>query len=116
MNQKQRLDDKDANSFIASVSRRKRWAVNPDAAFVEILSRGLAANRSRFGYYQCPCRVSWDGDREKDKDIICPCAYSDADVREHGHCFCGLFLSDDYLRSGRHVAQIPERRPDERFP
>lgn len=92
------------------------WAVNPDGPFVGRIVDGLTTNFNRYGYYQCPCRDSWDGDQEKDKDIICPCSYCEADVEEYGHCLCGLFFSRSFLESGAPVRRIPERRPEELYP
>ncbi len=60
-------------------------------------------NLQRLGYYQCPCRLSWD-DRTKDQDIICPCVYAHDDIAEFGHCFCSLYLSEEFDRSGEEPA------------
>jgi len=106
----------DAHAFIDAVAAHHGWHVNPDAGFAEVLAGGLAANYNRFGYYQCPCRDSWAGDRKKDADIICPCVYSKADLDEYGQCYCGLFVTAELAQSGRGAASIPERRPQELFP
>lgn len=50
------------------------------------LLNGLLLNRDRYGYMCCPCRLA-SGDREWDRDIICPCAYRDEDIREYGRCY-----------------------------
>lgn len=50
------------------------------------LLRGLLLNRERYGYMCCPCRLA-AGDREWDRDIVCPCVYREADVREYGRCY-----------------------------
>ncbi|MCX5838848.1 MAG: ferredoxin:thioredoxin reductase, partial [Deltaproteobacteria bacterium] len=47
------------------------------------LLNALLLNRDRYGYMCCPCRLA-SGDREWDRDIICPCAYRDEDIREYG--------------------------------
>lgn len=84
-----------------------------DEAAVLDLLEGLLANRARYGYMSCPCRLA-SGDRERDRDIICPCAYRAPDVEEYGSCYCGLYVSAD-LRAGRIPRrQVPERRPPER--
>lgn len=101
--------------FAENAARRNGWIVNPDTEFTDSILEGLAANRTRLGYYLCPCRDSWD-DRKKDRDILCPCAYAAEDVREYGQCFCGLFLSEKRAQDGTPVASIPERRPEEKFP
>ena len=50
------------------------------------LLSALLLNRDRYGYMCCPCRLA-SGDREWDRDIICPCAYRDEDIREYGRCY-----------------------------
>lgn len=92
------------------------WRVNPNQSFSERLIEGLTKNFNRYGYYQCPCRDSWAGDQEKDSDIVCPCAYCIADLEEYGHCLCGLFLSAEFVETGKAMRPIPERRHEGRFP
>ncbi len=55
----------------------------------------------------CPCR-DLDGTGDNNKDIICPCTYSAADIDEHGQCYCGLYLSAG--KDVANVSSIPERR------
>ena len=50
------------------------------------LLNALLINRDRYGYMCCHCRLA-SGDREWDRDIICPCAYRDEDIREYGRCY-----------------------------
>jgi ferredoxin-thioredoxin reductase catalytic subunit len=50
------------------------------------LLNALLLNRSRYGYMCCPCRLA-SGNREWDRDIICPCSYREEDVREYGRCY-----------------------------
>ncbi len=50
------------------------------------LLNALLLNRDRYGYMSCPCRLA-SGNREWDRDIICPCAYRDEDIREYGRCY-----------------------------
>ena len=50
------------------------------------LLNALLLNRDRYGYMCCTCRLA-SGDREWDRDIICPCAYRDEDIREYGRCY-----------------------------
>ena len=97
-------------------SAHNGWVVNNDEAFVGRLIEGLTKNYNRYGYYQCPCRDSWDGDRARDSDIICPCSYCSADIQEYGHCLCGLFMSPEFAESGARARRIPERRAEELFP
>lgn len=95
--------------FVYTVAKYQGWVVNPDTPFVDDIIDGLQANYNRYGYFLCPCRDG-DGDRQADKDIICPCDYNVPDQKEYGHCFCGLFLSKEFADSGKEVRPIPERR------
>lgn len=92
-----------------AVAEHQGWALNADDAFLDDLADGLARNYNAYGYYLCPCRDG-DADREADRDIICPCDYARPDIGEHGHCFCGLFLSREFARRGATPHPIPERR------
>ncbi|GAB4389201.1 MAG: ferredoxin-thioredoxin reductase catalytic domain-containing protein [Thermodesulfovibrionales bacterium] len=84
--------------------------LNADRRHVMELMEGLLANEGRYGYRSCPCRLA-AGERERDADIVCPCAYRDADVREYGSCYCGLYVSADWNGGRRPRARVPERRP-----
>ena len=94
----------------------KRWAestgynLNPDEEFTRGLVEGLLINRERYGYQACPCRLA-SGDKQKDRDIICPCDYRDPDLEEWGACYCALYVSDEVLRGERELQYIPDRRP-----
>ena len=52
---------------------------NADEALVTELLEALVANRERYGYMACPCRLA-SGARDKDRDIMCPCVYRPPDV------------------------------------
>lgn len=102
----------DVHQFVTNVAAKQNWAINPDPQFLSEVEQGLQRNYNRHGYFLCPCRDG-DGNRANDKDIICPCIYNIPDQQEYGHCFCGLFLSPEFAKSGQPINQIPERRPDE---
>lgn len=105
----------DVDQFVHNVAAKRNWQLSADSDFLEMLKEGLEANLDRLGYLQCPCRLSWD-DRERDKDIICPCIYATDDIAEYGHCFCSLFFAHDYDFSENEPTSIPERRPEHLFP
>ena len=86
------------------------YHLNPDRRFTLGLIEGMMVNQRRYGYWACPCRLA-SGVRKEDLDIICPCDYRDADVAEHGACYCGLYVSQEVLDGTRKVARVPERRP-----
>ncbi len=87
---------------------------NKDKDLVFELLESLVLNKERYGYMACPCRLAC-GDREKDKDIICPCEYRQADLEEFGACFCGLYISQALNNSEIESEYIPERRPPEKI-
>ena len=86
------------------------YHLNSDAEFVRDLIRGMLVNEGRYGYWSCPCRLA-SGKKAEDLDIICPCDYRDADLNEHGACYCALYVSQELLDGKREVGSIPERRP-----
>lgn len=87
---------------------------NKDKDLVFELLESLVLNKDRYGYMACPCRLAC-GDREKDKDIICPCDYRKADLEEYGACFCGLYISEALNNNKIQSEYIPERRPPEKI-
>ena len=78
------------------------------------LLEGLTTNKERYGYMACPCRLA-SGDREKDRDIICPCVYREPDVREFGSCYCNLYVSREWNEGTVPHVYIPERRPPDKM-
>ncbi|MDG6218669.1 MAG: ferredoxin-thioredoxin reductase catalytic domain-containing protein [Candidatus Thermoplasmatota archaeon] len=87
------------------------YHLNPDKGFTKDLVKGLIVNKKRYGYWACPCRLA-SGDKIEDLDIICPCDYRDADILEHGACYCALYVSKEIKDKNKDVESIPERRPD----
>ena len=89
------------------------YHLNPDKEFTLELLRGLLTNEERMGYWACPCRL-FDGVKEKDLDIICPCDYRDADLNEFDMCYCALYVSDEVIAGRKKLTgSIPERRPEQ---
>ena len=86
---------------------------NTDTTMTTEVLTGLLKNKARYDYMSCPCRLA-SGDREKDKDILCPCAYREADVREYGSCYCNLYVSKDWNEGRIPRVIVPERRPPEK--
>lgn len=83
---------------------------NPDLNRTFELLEALQTNRERYGYMACPCRLAKE-DKEADKDIICPCAYREADVQEYGSCYCGLYVTHEVKDGLASPQYVPERRP-----
>lgn len=92
----------------------KGFVFSKDKERVDDLLAGLLTNRERYGYMCCPCRLA-SGDREKDRDIICPCVYRAADVQDYGTCYCNLYVTPAWNEGRIPVVYVPERRPPERF-
>lgn len=86
--------------------------LNADREHTLDLMSGLLRNEERYGYRSCPCRLA-RGDKERDKDIVCPCRYRDADVKEFGSCYCGLYVSEGWNNGAVEKKRVPERRPPE---
>ena len=92
----------------------KGYFFNNNMAHVNQLLEALLVNRERYGYMSCPCRLA-SSDREKDKDIICPCVYREPDIKEYGSCYCSLYVSKEWNEGKINSDYIPERRPDDMF-
>ncbi|MEJ5301095.1 MAG: ferredoxin-thioredoxin reductase catalytic domain-containing protein [Thermodesulforhabdaceae bacterium] len=92
------------------IQEAKGYFFNKDKNMVMQLLEGLLINKERYGYMSCPCRLA-SGDREKDKDIICPCIYREPDVKEYGSCYCGLYVSKEWNEGLIPHVYVPERRP-----
>jgi ferredoxin-thioredoxin reductase catalytic subunit len=88
----------------------KGYFFNKDRDMTLALLDSLLANKARYGFMACPCRLSC-GDYELDKDIVCPCAYRGPDVEEYGSCFCGLYVTREWNEGATDRETVPERRP-----
>ncbi len=100
---------------LKKVQEPKGYFFNKDRQQVNQILEGLLLNRERYGYMCCPCRLA-SGDREKDSDIICPCAYRADDVKEYGSCYCNFYVSREWNEGKIPDVYVPERRPPERIP
>jgi len=98
--------------MLKKVQEPKGFYFNVDKERVFELLEALLANKNRYGYMVCPCRLS-SGEREKDKDIICPCVYRQEDVKEYGSCYCNLYVSEEWNNGEIPHEYVPERRPVE---
>ena len=100
--------------MLRKVQEPKGFFFNNDRERVFDLLEALLANKERYGYMVCPCRLA-AGDRDADRDIICPCAYREADVAEFGSCYCNLYVSEAWNQGVISEEYIPERRPPEKM-
>ena len=101
--------------MMKKVQEPKGYYFNTDRERVDELLESLLVNKQRYGYMGCPCRLLV-GDREKDRDIICPCVYSVPDIAEFGSCYCNLYVSKDWNEGKLPRDYVPERRPPEKMP
>jgi ferredoxin-thioredoxin reductase catalytic chain len=99
---------------LKKVNEPKGYFFSNDQHMVMDLIEGLLTNKERYGYMCCPCRLA-SGDREHDKDIICPCDYREADVAQFGSCYCNLYVSREWNEGTVTHETVPERRPPEKF-
>jgi ferredoxin-thioredoxin reductase catalytic subunit len=92
----------------------KGFYFNKDREWVLSILSDLLVNKERYGYSSCPCRLA-TGEREKDRDILCPCVYRAQDVKEFGSCYCNLYVSEDWNNDKIPHMYVPERRPPEKI-
>jgi ferredoxin-thioredoxin reductase catalytic chain len=92
----------------------KGYYFNEDKERTFELLENLIINKDRYGYMACPCRLA-SGDREWDKDIICPCVYREPDVEEYGSCYCNLYVSQEWNEGKVPREYVPERRSPEKI-
>jgi ferredoxin-thioredoxin reductase catalytic chain len=108
------MTPQELHDMLKKVQEPKGYFFSRDTEKVMDLMEGLLLNKERYGYMCCPCRLSAN-DREKDKDIICPCVYRAPDVAEFGSCYCNLYVSTEWNEDKIPHGYIPERRPPEKF-
>jgi ferredoxin-thioredoxin reductase catalytic subunit len=92
----------------------KGYYFNNDKQLVYELLQALLTNKERYGYMGCPCRLM-SGNRDHDRDVICPCVYRVPDVAEFGSCYCQLYVSNDWNENKIPHPYVPERRPPEKM-
>ncbi len=99
---------------LRKIQEAKGYYFSTDKERVRELIEALVKNKERYGYMVCPCRLA-GGDREEDKDIICPCEYREPDVAEFGSCYCNLYVSKEWNDGDIPHEYVPERRPPEKM-
>ena len=108
------MDAQKLYEMMKKVQEAKGYYFNKDRERTFELLEALITNKERYGYMGCPCRLV-SGDRENDKDIICPCVYSVPDIEEFGSCYCNLYVSKDWNEEKILREYVPERRPPEKI-
>ena len=102
------------HEMLKKIQEPKGFYFSKDKEHVFELLESLLLNKERYGYMCCPCRLA-SGDRDNDKDIICPCEYRDEDVKEFGSCYCNLYVSKEWNEGDIPHDYVPERRPPEKL-
>ena len=99
---------------LKKIQEPKGYYFNTDKERTFELMEALLVNKERYGYMGCPCRLQ-SGDREQDKDIICPCVYREPDIEEYQSCYCNLYVTQAWNEGKVPHEYVPERRPPEKF-
>ena len=108
------MEIKKLYEMLKKSQEEKGYFFNKDKDRVFELLEALVVNKERYGYMACPCRLA-SGDRNKDKDILCPCEYRNPDVKEFGSCYCNLYVSKEWNKGSIAHDYVPERRPPEKL-
>jgi ferredoxin-thioredoxin reductase catalytic subunit len=108
------MDAKQLYESLKKIQEAKGYYFSNDKERVFELVEALLVNKQRYGYMVCPCRLA-SGNREADKDIVCPCDYRAPDVAEFGSCYCNLYVSKAWNDGTIPHAYVPERRPPEKM-
>jgi len=108
------MDAKKLYETLTKIQEAKGYYFNSDMDITMPLLGSLLKNKDRYGYMACPCRLA-NGERINDKDIVCPCAYREEDVKEYGSCYCALYVSKEYNEGKIEKQAVPERRPAEKI-
>ncbi len=108
------MDIENLYKKLKKIQEPKGYYFNKDKEKVFELLEGLVVNKERYGYMACPCRLA-SGEKEEDKDIICPCIYREPDVKDFGSCYCSLYVSSEWNDEKISHDYVPERRPPEKI-
>ncbi len=108
------MDAQQLYEVLKKAQEPKGYFFSKDKKRVFELLDALLVNKERYGYMVCPCRLA-SGNRDNDKDIICPCIYRKPDVEEFGSCYCNLYVSKEWNEDKIPHEYVPERRPPEKM-
>jgi ferredoxin-thioredoxin reductase catalytic subunit len=68
--------------------------LNTDQTVVKGIAKGLIMRKYKAGDIYCPCRVV-TGNKEKDKEIVCPCVFHRGEIELQGICKCKFFVKKE---------------------
>lgn len=103
-----KVEDYVKKGVFERVAKKRGWYVNTDKDLIKSFAEGLVKNKERYGMAICPCRFA-TGKKEVDRKIICPCVYAEEDIKEYGKCYCGLYVSREFLEKRIEDKVIPDR-------
>jgi len=99
--------------YCRKVCETNGWILIKDEVMYNDLIEGLVENKNNYGYQSCPCRLA-SGDRDLDRDIICPCDYASQDISNYKACYCNLYLDPTFYDTDIIYVVVPERRPEDK--
>lgn len=103
------MTPKELYDTLKPLQEKNGYYFNPDYQWCLDVIAGMLKNKERYGYASCPCRLA-DGQREKDKDIICPCAFREQDVQTYNTCYCKLYTNKEGAEGETYIPEyIPDR-------
>ena len=108
------MDAQKLFEMMKKVQEAKGYFFNKDKERTFELLEALIQNKENYGYMGCPCRLL-SGNRDHDRDIICPCVYSVPDIEEYGSCYCNLYVSKEWNEDKIPHPYVPERRSPEKY-
>ncbi|MDR1044238.1 MAG: ferredoxin:thioredoxin reductase [Candidatus Adiutrix sp.] len=96
-------------ALLKPTQEKKGFYFNPDHDWTLDVLNGILTNKERYGYGSCPCRLA-TGQRERDREIVCPCAFREEDTARYGRCYCLLYCDQAAAEGRKKVPEvIPER-------
>ncbi len=84
-------DPKKMIERLDNYAKSNGFRLNPEEKEVDRVVKGLLENEKKYGAKYCPCRRV-TGNKEEDKQKICPCVWHRDELEKDGHCFCRLFV------------------------
>ncbi len=86
------------------------YHINPDVEFAKALIEGILGQHEPVRVRVMPLQTRHRRPQRGYGHHL-PCDYRDADVEEHGACYCALYVSEAVSNGKRKASSIPEGRP-----
>lgn len=92
--------------FTDKVVKNFGFEYNFDDEINQSIQMGLTRNKLMYGKRFCPCFFV-TGNKEEDR--ICPCKPAiDYEIKDDGHCHCGIFCSQEYVQKQKMESKVEE--------